>query len=449
MSLQVYNRKRDFKITREPAGKKKSSNKNLTFVVQEHAARNLHYDFRLELDGVLKSWAVPKGPSLDPHQKRLAVQVEDHPLDYGKFEGTIPEGEYGAGTVKIWDKGNWIPQEDAHKGLKSGALKFELKGKKLKGSWKLIRLKDGKSWLLIKGKEVQTAKPALKDPAPILAKLKQLNITNPEKIYYPQLGLRKIDLIEYYLKVSDRILEHITDRPLMIVRCPQGEGETCFYQKHWMKGFPSAVKKIKVKGESETYIGVDSVEGLLALAQFGSLEIHTWNTHFENIENPDQWVFDLDPDKGVSWDVVVETAFLFRKELEKLSLKSFVKTTGGKGLHIVVPLKPRLNWDISKKFTKAICDDIASTQPSLYLVNMSKAKRKGKIFLDYLRNTRGATAVAPYSTRNFAGATVSMPIAWNDLKKKVESTSFTISNYKKAADPWKDFFKIQQLPKFK
>lgn len=524
MGLKEYVRKRDFKKTSEPKGAVvakgagKSKGKPLTFVVQKHAASHLHYDFRIEMEGVLRSWAVPKGPSFDPTVKRLAMHVEDHPYEYGSFEGTIPQGEYGGGTVMLWDQGTWIPDGDNpvaayHK----GSLKFELKGTKLKGRWALFRIRTGgeKSWLLVKEKDkfaksikkydvttkeplsvttgrdldeianakkknvwgnkperqlkkaaakeitakkstpTKAAKPAkklVKKKTPSLDELKNINITHPDKIYYKDKGYTKLDVIEYYVKASELMLEHISDRPIMVIRSPGGaETGKMFFQKHWTPSFPKAVKKIKSGTDEDDLITVDSVEGIIGLIQLGTLEIHIWNTHAQHIETPDQLVFDIDPDEGVTWKDITNTASIFRKRLEQIGLKSFLKTTGGKGLHVVTPLQPKFDWELAKQFAKAICEDIAAAEPDKYLLNMSKAKRKGKIFLDYLRNGRGSTAVAPYSTRARLGAPVSMPLSWDELGDEVRGNTFNIKNSDErfSENPWADFYKLKQVPKRK
>lgn len=500
MGLKEYNRKRDFKKTAEPVGKLgRAKRKSLRYLIQKHDASHLHYDFRLEMEGVLKSWAVPKGPSLDPSQKRLAMHVEDHPLRYGTFEGTIPKGEYGGGTVMLWDEGTWISEdENPVKALKAGSLSFELKGEKLTGRWKLVRMRSAgdKTWLLMKGKDdsaralkegdillemplsvksqrdlpqiankakikkkaavapskLKSKRKPVRDTKPLLRILDQLQITHPEKVYFAESELRKIDLIEYYLRVAPLMLPHIAGRPLMIARCPEGTAKTCFFQKHWTPGFPEAIRKVKVKGEAKPFIGVDSAEGLISLAQIGCLEIHCWNSHFESLERPDQWVFDIDPDSKVRWEEVALTAVKFKKSLDKLGLQSFLKTTGGKGLHVVVPILPRLDWDLSKQFTKAICEDLAATNKGRYVVEMSKAKRTGRIFLDYFRNGRGSTAIAPYSPRSRLNAPIAVPISWKELAEGVHSDSFGITDIryrieKGFKDPWKDFLKLKQFPK--
>jgi len=461
MSLREYQRKRDFSSTKEPKSsfgsrskgskkeRTKESNHRLKYVIQKHQASHLHYDLRLEFDGVLKSWAIPKGPSLNPSDKRLAMQVEDHPLDYASFEGIIPKGEYGAGEVEIWDKGFWKPADpkaSVRSALKDGSLKFEILGERLKGRWALVQMKKANqtnAWLLIKEKDrVQTSQT-----------FKASKLTRGSKVLYPEAGITKTDLAEYYLMAASRLLPHIEGRPLMILRCPDGRGESGFFQKNWNKTLPSAVKKIsvKMKNERNPLLMIDSQEGLLALAQLGVLELHTWGTHFDHIENPDEFVFDIDPHPNVAWDRVVQSAYHLRDELARYDMKSFVKTTGGKGLHVVAPVLPKLQWDLGKEFCKALCEDIAKKYPGQYVTNMAHAKRSNKIFLDYLRNGRGATAIAPYSPRARTDAPLSIPIDWSELKLGVRSDFFHLRDIGKrlnasAKDPWKGFFKVHQLP---
>jgi bifunctional non-homologous end joining protein LigD len=834
MDLKKYWAKRNFKKTSEPAGKvKKSKSTKKLFIIQKHAASHLHYDFRLELGGVLLSWAVPKGPCLDPQVKRLAMHVEDHPLEYGSFEGTIPKGEYGGGTVMLWDKGVWIPiDEDPVAAYKKGNLKFILKAKKLQGAWKLIRIRhDDKTWLLIKVKDeaaktlkaydvtqeeplsvisnldldeiankskkvwhsdkaskkktptkkkrnssrVKAAKITVDLPkaafptkiAPQLATLvdkppegeewiheikfdgyrflafkknkiiklisrngkdwsdkfptivnaicllpyanlifdgeivvldkdnksdfqllqnaikegsedfyyyvfdllyydrfslaklplierktilkqivpdktnnillysdhiysggksllkhacemslegivsKQANrpyypgrskewvkskcvkrqefviggftapqntrkyfgalllgtfddnnkllyhgnvgtgfnekllkdihnqlsklstdkcpfsvkpkglksptwvnpvlvaeieftewtsennlrhpsfkgmrldkkargirreidtpvqeimenhkspspqkpkskvtfkITNPDKVLYPEDKITKGQIADYYQMVSAWILPYVSNRPLTLLRCPEGY-QKCFYQKHLkdetlgLYTFP-----IKEKAKVEEGIYINDIDGLKALCQMGVLEIHSWGSHVDNIEKPDFIVFDLDPAPEVAWVEVVNTAREIKKHLQQFGLKSFVKTTGGKGLHVVIPIKPEYDWDTIKNFSHVFVDFMVANNPTKYVSKMSKQLRKGKIFIDYLRNQRGATAISPYSTRARIHAPVSVPLAWEELTKNRKDTAYTIKTLEKRLDklkkdPWQDFYKIKQ-----
>ncbi len=765
MGLEAYRRKRRFERTPEPSGAGKARDgRALAFTVQRHAARTLHYDFRLEWGGALKSWAVPKGPSLDPREKRLAVHVEDHPLEYGTFEGEIPKGEYGGGTVTLWDRGTWVPEGDPAASYRKGHLKFRLDGRKLRGRWDLIRLRrsePGKeNWLLIKGKdehaldataipgareapmprelepqlcalvaaapegdewlhefkldgyrllcrledgrarlftrrgndwtsrfpklaaaierlplksalldgevvalderarpsfqalqnELDERRPAeltyfifdllyldgrdlrdatllerkkalaalLRSPPEGLrycdhvlgnggaffreacrlsfegvvskradapyrggrgklwlkakcllrqeftiggftgpggsrshfgalllgardksglryvgkvgtgfteASLKSLYrklsalgsrsspfsarvpehgvhwvepklvcevafsewtdegivrqarfeglredksaddvrvekpksaaaaspsvaLTHPDRVVYPDRGVTKRDLADYYAAVAPRMLPELAFRPLALVRCPSGCGGPCFFQKHVGDAFPEAVRGITIteKSEPRAYSFVEGLDGVLGLVQMNVLEIHPWGSKTTDLERPDRVVFDLDPGPGVAWKDVVLGALALRKLLSELGLESFVKTTGGKGLHVVVPLLPRADWDAVKAFAKGVAEGLARQDPERYTAQLAKAERPGRIFIDYLRNGRGATAVAPYSTRARAGATVAMPVFWDELRE-IKPDQFNVKNAPRRLadeDPWKDIREVDQ-----
>jgi bifunctional non-homologous end joining protein LigD len=882
--LGLYRSMRDFEITGEPSGsakKKFFNNQPLPFVIQKHAATRLHYDFRLGWNGVLKSWAVAKGPSYFTGDKRLAVQVEDHPIDYGGFEGIIPKGQYGGGTVMVWDQGTWEPQAghtDVDAGLRTGSLKFIMHGTKMKGKWALIRM-GGKAaneskpnWLLIKehdefergkddppitdeapnsvvtgrgldeiaknedhvwnsketakgnawyrndaksatpgggassksaravklsvphgapkeklpqfvtpelalqattppsgagwlhelkldgyriqarkdGDKVQlltrtgldwthrmktlaalvgglpaekaildgevvvlaengntsfadlqaafqegvkkplsyfvfdllhlnghslrglplverkallptllknggeflrlsehietsgevffekacelhvegiiskraaskyssgrggdwlklkcvheqefviggftlpsngthgvgalllgyydakkliyagrtgtgftqkthrvlrdqldelrqsampfeklpgdarkgavwvkpklvaqvnfatwTAdnlvrqasfkglredKPAMevrkeeptvvprshsmkrtsysgsaggiaakavpaeatrakdvprKAAKAIAAESAPVRLTHAEKILDVETQLTKQQLADYYWAIAPYMLPHVEGRPLSLVRCPEGSEKQCFYQKHMNHLMPPGVTAVdipdKKTGKIEPYITLSSAEALAGLAQMGVLEVHPWGSRNEDLEHPDRIIIDLDPDPTVPWARLAASAGEVRKELKKLGLESFLKSTGGKGLHVVVPIEPEHDWTVIKQFAHAFVVQMEKVQPSLYLTKMSKAARKEKIFLDYLRNERGATAVAAFSPRARAGAAVSLPLSWNDLKLQerpiVRAADFAGWRGKLGRDPWKNFFKTQQ-----
>jgi bifunctional non-homologous end joining protein LigD len=856
-NLETYNSKRNFKTTREPRGRKGKAGGH-SFVIQKHDATRLHYDFRLELDGVLKSWAVTRGPSLDPHEKRLAVHVEDHPLDYGSFEGTIPAGEYGGGTVLLWDRGTWEPEGDPHKGYAKGHLEFSLKGEKLSGRWHLVRMhgrprEKRENWLLIKSEDeaarpldegdileerpesvetgrtideisgeepgwssktgrirkkaatggkarppskakkpeepepvgaapnaipagelkdlpeaelpdflepqlatlsdtapnddrfiheikfdgyrliariedgevrlltrsgldwttkfgtgVQEALAALPlrralldgeivvetdggasdfsalqadlsderrdrfrfylfdlmhldghdltelplerrkallrtlipegdalirysddfaqdgaevlnhacrlglegivsklrdapyrpgrtkawiktkcsarqefviggytpstvsrkaigalalgvyeggklvhvgrvgtgfsrsvaeelfrrlqglraDKSPFAGKLTSLEtrglryvrpelvaevefrawtgdghlrhasfrglredkpatevqreqagpvaeakvekddqpksaplkgLTHPDRLYWPEQGVTKQGLAEYYVEMWKWFEPFIAKRPLALLRCPEGIHGEKFFQKHAWKGLNPAIKQVKDPAEpdEQPLIAVDSEKGMLGLAQGGTLEIHPWGSDLKHIEKPDIIILDLDPGEGVSWQAVIDGAFEAKRRLEEAGLAAFVKTSGGKGLHVVSPLKPKAEWPEVKAFTKAVADAMAEDQPDLYVSTITKAKRSRKIFVDYLRNQRGMTAVAPYSPRARVGAAVSMPLTWDELATGIGSAHFTVLNApaRMAAlgrDPWEGFREAARpLPKLK
>jgi bifunctional non-homologous end joining protein LigD len=856
MGLEDYRKKRDFAETPEPGPEVKSSAGGDLFVIQKHAATRLHYDVRLEMDGVLKSWAVPKGPSLDPKEKHLAVHVEDHPLDYAGFEGIIPKGEYGGGTVMVWDVGTWRPdresKDDPHKAYREGKLKVWLEGKKLRGGFMLLRLKprpgedpDKENWLLFKERDEEAregeeaaitkrapdsaltgrsleqiaadadrvwhsegdekgelrvdpasiegaraaAEPALPEPqlanlvtgAPagddwiheikldgyrVLCRLDQgratlvtrrgadwtshfptlleplarvparqavldgevvyvepdghtsflklasalqggtdptgsvvyyvfdllhldgydlartpllerkqalrhllqgftpgdrvryvdhiqghgeeffaqscelalegsiakrarapyrpgrnrdwlkvkcmerqefviggfteradaaggigallmgfheepggplryagrvgtgwddstmrelrkrldgllreeppfadpprgreargvvwveprlvaeveylswnragmfrhpsfeglrldkpagevvaepaddppskrakpakkpagaprgrrpaggsagggeaevagVRLTNPDRVLYPEMGLTKLELARYYEDVGEWVLPHIARRPLTLVRCPEGHDKQCFFQKHAVDQFPDSVLRVPIPeddGSVATYVAVDSLPGLVSLVQMGVLEFHVWGSHMETLEQPDQLVFDFDPDPELPFSRVVEGAELMRDLLAGLGLTSFVKTTGGKGLHVVVPVAPTTPWDQAKAFAKGLAEALQQAQPARYVVNMSKKKRAGKIYVDFLRNGRGATYIAAFSTRRRAGAPVATPLRWDELNGRLRADRYTVANLRGRLaglrdDPWQGYADVRQ-----
>jgi bifunctional non-homologous end joining protein LigD len=799
MVLENYNKKRNFAKTAEPEGKTGRSEGGDSFVIQKHDATRLHYDFRLEVDGVLKSWAVTRGPSLVAGEKRLAVHVEDHPLDYGDFEGTIPKGEYGGGTVIVWDRGRWAPVHDWERGYAKGHIELELMGEKLQGRWHLVRLppkprEKRENWLLIKsddeaaraasdpdilverpesvktgrlieavaGEEpgwssktgkidrqaepepaqvpdaakVKGAKkaklPTFEEPAlatlvtkvpagsrwiheikfdgyrlqarieggrvklltrtgldwtarfgkavtqangasdfsalqadlsqgrsdrftfyafdllhldgfdltevPLITRkevLEQLlagadsevrysahfeqngatilqhacrlslegvvsklrdapyrggrgkswvkskcskrqefvvagyvpsttsrkaigslvmgyydgdrlihvgrvgtgytgavaedlftrleklridtspfaeklvaeaargvryekpelvaevefrawtaddnirhasfrglredkaateivregeapvaapkprssvTLTHPDRLYWPDVGVTKGGLADYYSDVWRRIAPFIVARPLSLLRCPGGTTAACFFQKHAWKGLSKSIKLVKDPKDSDDdmILTIDSLDGLIGLVQGAVLEIHPWGSSLAALECPDMIIMDLDPGPGVTWNDVIVAAREIQQRLDGDGLTSFVKTSGGKGLHVVAPLDASSDWDTVKAYTKALADAMASDSPDRYVSTVSKAKRQGKILIDYLRNGRGATAVASYSTRARPGAAVSMPLGWDELDVGLGPDYFTVMNTSSrlanlAADPWDGF----------
>jgi bifunctional non-homologous end joining protein LigD len=471
---------RDFTKTAEPSGARAPRGRGSIYVIQQHAARRMHYDFRLELDGVLLSWAVPKGPSLSPTERRLAVRTEDHPLDYASFEGIIPKGEYGGGTVSVWDQGTWQPESDPQDAMRRGRLTFTLDGQKLKGRWHLVRTKPvgaQEQWLLFKGRDeiandnldIVSSRPESvisgrtvdeiagdadrvwhSDPAvDIAALVKQLPIgfpmTNLDKVLYPEDRITKAQLIAYYAVVAEHMLPQLADRPLTLVRCPEGIKKQCFFQKKILPGSPKSIGTVKLHekegGAAVEYMKVSDMAGIVGLAQLGTLEIHTWGCHADKVERPDIMVFDLDPDPGVAWDRVALAALETRRRLGELGFTSYVKTTGGKGLHVCAPIKRTIDWESFKAFTKVFADKMSTDEPKLYTSNMAKAARRGKIFVDYLRNGRNATFITPYSTRARPHAPVAVPLTWEELAKGVDPAAFTTATVparlaKLKKDPW-------------
>ncbi len=278
-----------------------------------------------------------------------------------------------------------------------------------------------------------------------------VTLTHPEKVLYPEESITKRDLAEYYEAVADWMLPQIVGRPVVLVRCPEGRGKKCFYQKHPGDNLPIKMRQIPIRendGEAN-YIVIEKAADLVALAQMGVLEVHVWGSMADTLERPDRLVFDLDPDPTVTWPKLIEAACSIRAFLEELGLVTFLKTTGGKGLHLVAPIARRTDWDDAKDFCRAVAEAIVRAAPSQFVSNMSKAARKNKIFVDYLRNGRGATAVAAYSTRAREGATVSTPIAWDELTDKLRPSDLTVRSVpqrllKMKRDPWADIGDVRQ-----
>jgi bifunctional non-homologous end joining protein LigD len=282
------------------------------------------------------------------------------------------------------------------------------------------------------------------------AEVAGVRISNPDRVLYPEQGVTKLALARYYEQVADHVLPHVTGRPISVVRCPRGATGPCFYQRHPGEGFPEdLVKHVRDRTSGGTYVWIDSLAGLVALVQMGVLEIHPWGSRADDLDRPDRMFFDLDPDPSVAWDEVVAAARLVRDVLAELGLESFVKTSGGKGLHVVVPLARRHDWDTVKGFSGAVARRIESAAPDRFLAKASKAARKGKIFIDWLRNARSATTVAAYSTRAKPAATVSMPVAWSELARVTGADAFTIESAlqriaRRRADPWAGYFASRQ-----
>jgi bifunctional non-homologous end joining protein LigD len=278
-----------------------------------------------------------------------------------------------------------------------------------------------------------------------------VRLTHPDRVLYPPQGTTKRDLALFYESIADWIVPHLADRPTTLVRCPEGAHKTCFYQKHTGSWAPDSLRRVKIQEKRKVgeYLVVDSVAALVGLVQIGILEIHTWNSVVARLEQPDRIVVDLDPGPGVEWKRVIECAHRVRDDLQTRKLQSFVKTTGAKGLHVVVPLEPGPSWDETSEFARDVAERLASADPRRYTARMAKTERAGKIFIDHLRNVRGATSVAAYSTRATPQATVSVPIGWDELTPSLRSDHFTIANLPQrlaglVADPWAGYWTARQ-----
>ncbi len=272
----------------------------------------------------------------------------------------------------------------------------------------------------------------------------EVRLTHPDKVLYPAEKITKGDLAAYYELVRPLMLPHVVDRPLALVRCPAGLAAKCFFMRNWSETLPKAIDKVQVGiGKDEQHVMIHDLAGLLALVQISALEIHTWNCLAEDIEHPDQIIFDLDPGPGVMWKEVMKGAELLRSMLDSLKMPAFLKNSGGKGFHLTVPILPTVNWEQAKSFCKTLAEHLAA-ESDLFVTNMRKDLRQGKIYIDYLRNGRGATAVAPYGARARAGAAVSMPIAWEESGGLKSAAQFTVENArryldKRKNDPWSGF----------
>jgi bifunctional non-homologous end joining protein LigD len=501
MGLETYHKKRDFRQTPEPRGKVAKVNRH-RFVVQEHHASMLHFDFRLEMGGVLKSWSVRKGPSLDPSDKRLAVTTEDHPVEYLKFEGHIPAGNYGAGEHMIWDEGKYelTAGDDVEKQLETGRLKFRLEGKKLRGEFNLVRLggRDNQ-WLLIKSKDeyarpgwkldllvqddkwesetrrssaksskktskagvkiTQTPKSSARTATPASRALKAkelkgdvavkvgknvISLTNLDKVYWPDEGYTKGELIKYYFEVSKYILPYLKDRPLIMKRYPNGIAGSFFHQ-HDVNEAPSYVHTATLdveEGHKVDYVIGDDTETLLYMANLGAIERHPWHSRLRNIDRPDWFVFDLDP-QGVEWAEICDVALSCKEILANLGLDSYAKTSGSRGIHIYVPIKPVYSYEQIADFAEAVARIIVSENEKVATVERSlKKRKKARIYVDHMQNARGKSVVAPYSVRPKPGATVSAPLDWTEVKrKKLTISDFTIKNMMERLKSRGDIFK--------
>jgi bifunctional non-homologous end joining protein LigD len=290
---------------------------------------------------------------------------------------------------------------------------------------------------------------SLADGAPVT--VAGVRVTSPDRILFDELGLTKEALARYYESVAEWMLPDLKHRPLSLVRCPQGPGEGCFYQKHIDKAWSEEIERVPIAendGEG-IYAVANSAAAVVGLVQKGVIELHVWGATTRDLRKPDRMVFDLDPDPAVPWKEVIAAAHATRERLEALGLDSFLKTSGGKGLHVVVPLKPRHDWDEVKGFSRAVAEGLAEVEPRRFTSKMAKKERTGRIFIDYLRNGEGATTIAAYSVRARKGAPVSTPLHWDELGTRMKPAAFHAGNIVRRlqglhSDPWKTFRRTSQ-----
>jgi len=508
MGLETYQKKRDFRRTPEPRGKLSKSNRR-RFVCQEHHASSLHFDFRLEIGGVLKSWSVRKGPTLHPGVRRLAVPTEDHPVEYLKFQGDIPEGNYGAGQHRIWDEGTYqlIDEGDAEERFEKGKLKFELNGRKLKGVFSLFQLGQRDQWLLVKSKDehakedwklellipdedgnkfIEEApagngrgtrssskkhKEVVKKDAqistgeklPTLAALLKtkdpkgdkrvkvgncvVGLTSLDRVYFPDDGYTKADLLKYYNSFSKYILPYLKDRPLIMKRYPTGIKGISFHQ-HDVNEVPEFVPTIELEAEDSQgkhmvdYVVGGNLQTHIYLANLGAIERHSWHSRVGDLEHPDWFVFDMDPGEEVEFETICSVAVIARDVLADLGLKSYAKTSGSRGIHVYVPIKAAYTYEQVADLAASVAKMVADADPENATVERSKSKRKkSQIYIDHMQNAYGKSVVAPYSVRPRPGATVSAPLEWAEVKrKKIRISDFTIETMAKRIEKKGDLF---------
>jgi bifunctional non-homologous end joining protein LigD len=504
--LKRYRQKRDFTVTSEPSGSSAPISDGHRFVVQRHRATRLHYDLRLEAGGVLLSWAVPKGPTLDPDVRRMAVHVEDHPPEYFDFEGVIPSGEYGGGDVIVWDWGTWKISDGADPiaATEAGDLHFDLYGEKLRGHFALVRRGRGakEQWLLMHkhddfaitdwdpeeyprsvktsrtNDEVKAAPAASwsssamwaspsEDELAALDSLgskgtwefggQSLRLTNLDKVLFPadrrQPAITKRDLIRHNASLAPAMLPYLVDRPVNMHRYPDGISKAGFWHKSAPQHAPDWLQRWHNNeadaGEAQDYLVIDSPAALAWVANYGAVELHPWTSTTKHPHQPTWAMIDIDPGETSSFDDVVVLAQLHRTALDHIGLKATPKVTGKRGLHIWVPVADGLTFEDTRAWVERLSRLVGDAVPDLVSWEWEVTKRGGKIRLDYTQNAINKTLVAPFSTRPSAGATVSVPITWDELDDPdLRPDQWTVGNIADrlaaAGDPLAPLIGLQQ-----
>ncbi|WGY00303.1 DNA polymerase ligase N-terminal domain-containing protein [Nocardioides sp. QY071] len=476
--LERYRRKRDFTRTPEPAGAV-ADRTGARFVVQRHRASRLHYDLRFEIDGVLVSWAVPKGPTLDPRARRLAVHVEDHPIEYLHFEGVIPSGEYGGGDVIVWDTGTWEPvkTDDPRAAVRDGELHAEVHGHKLRGRLVLVRTGDEgerESWMLLHKRDAhavdgwdpeahprsvlsgrtnddvaadpdrtwRSGVPAaeaeevlLPDPLPdeAVASLedlgkqgtwevfgRRLKVTNLDKVLFPgDPPVTKRELLAYTARIAPVALPYLRGRALNLHRYPDGADAKGFWHKQRPDHAPAWLgawdNPDADPGETTTYVVADEPAALVWAANFGALEWHPWTSLAARPHEPTYALVDIDPGERTTWEEVLTLARLHRTALDHLDVLARPKVTGRRGIQVWIPVVPGYTFDDTRAWVEKLSRTVGKVLPDLVSWKWEVRAREGRARLDYTQNAINKTLVAPYSPRPARGAPVSVPIGWGEL----------------------------------
>jgi bifunctional non-homologous end joining protein LigD len=477
--LERYRRKRDFTRTPEPAGAVTNGDGGARFVVQRHRASRLHYDLRFEIDGVLVSWAVPKGPTLDPGTRRLAVHVEDHPIEYLHFEGVIPSGQYGGGDVIVWDTGTWEPvkTDDPRAAVRDGELHAEVHGHKLQGRLVLVRTGaegERESWMLLHKHDAHAVEgwdpeehprsvltgrtnddvaadpdrrwrsgaPAaeaeevlLPDPLPdeAVASLealgkegtwevfgRRLKVTNLDKVLFPgDPPVTKRELLAYTARIAPVAIPYLRGRPLNLHRYPDGADAKGFWHKQRPDHAPEWLgawdNPEADPGETTTYVVADEPAALVWAANFGALEWHPWTSLAAAPHEPTYALVDIDPGERTSWEEVLTLARLHRTALDHLGVLARPKVTGRRGIQVWIPVVPGYTFDDTRAWVEQLSRTVGKVLPDLVSWKWEVRARKGRARLDYTQNAINKTLVAPYSPRPAPGAPVSVPIGWGEL----------------------------------